>query len=173
MNTCPEKEDLLLLAADELDAARIPALAAHLKSCEACRREVAVLRRGLRALECLDREPALPPHVAEAVRREAFRPQIVRFAQHLRWVAAAAAVLMVAGLGWHFSNTTHRDRALPGAVATQAADPLLELAAAVDLLSSGSPVAEAAEGPDPASDDALNEMDLILENLSDASGLQG
>ena len=85
----------------------------------------------------------------------------------------AAAVLMVAGLGWHLSNTTPRDRALPQAVATQAADPLLELAAAVDLLSSGSPVAEAAEGPDPASDDALNEMDLILENLSDASGLQG
>jgi anti-sigma factor RsiW len=173
MYTCPEKEELVLYAAEELEAERLPVLAAHLAACDVCRREAETLRRGLRALDCLEREPAVRPAVLDAVRRKARRPAIFALTGSLRWLAAAAAVLLAVGLGWHFSG--HRTAIHIQSVATeQKSDALLEMAAAVELLgSNASAQIQTVDPTDPAADDDLNEINLLLDSLSGESGLQG
>jgi anti-sigma factor RsiW len=176
MNPCPEKEELVLYVAEELEAERLPAIIAHLATCDVCRREVETLGRGLKALECLEREPAVRPEVLDAIRRRTRRPAIFAFTGTLRWMAAAAAVLLAVGLGWHFAG--HRPSIHIQSVATeQKSDALLEMAAAVELLGSNASTqaltADPADPTDPTADDDLNEMNLLLESLSNESGLQG
>jgi anti-sigma factor RsiW len=166
---------LVLYAAEELEGQRVSALAAHLAACDACRREVATLRRGLRALECLGRAPAVRPEVLDSIRRKARRPAIFALTGNLRWLAAAAAMLLAVGLGWHFAEyrpATHNHGA--AMASEQKSDALLEMAAAVELLGPNASVQALTGDPtDPTADDDLNEMNLLLDSLSSESALQG
>jgi hypothetical protein len=86
MTSCPSEEDLVLLVEDGADAA--PEAAAHLAECEACRRLLGRSEAALRfALGGLADEAAASPVLAPAAPRR------------LRFVAAAAAVLVAAALG--------------------------------------------------------------------------
>jgi len=88
----------VLYAADELPTAHRENLDRHLSACEACRRELAEVQRGLAALEALEPAPPLRAEAlaalrqrlaAEPERRSARRPR--RRHHPLRWIGAAAA----------------------------------------------------------------------------------
>lgn len=104
MSTC-DREQLLLLAARELDAPAVATLEAHLASCRRCAEELEQLRE---ALALVGRLPEAEPsgeaverirtaaEEALARRRRNLRPS---FAQRYRYALAAAAML-VAIIGW-------------------------------------------------------------------------
>jgi anti-sigma factor RsiW len=107
MTRCPDHTEWVLYAADELPAARRAELDRHLAACDACRRDVDGLRRGLAALGSLEAAPPLRAETLAALRRrlaaeaEPTRERPARRRHHpLRWVgaaaAAAAAVIAVA-----------------------------------------------------------------------------
>jgi anti-sigma factor RsiW len=103
--TCPNYETMLEAYLDgELPPAEVEQLHRHLEACPECRRELAELRRGIelfRAGSLAEPEIALPPGFAERVAAKAVRPRPGRI--WTKWMAAAAAVLLVAGIGLGYS----------------------------------------------------------------------
>ncbi|HSW30534.1 MAG TPA: hypothetical protein VLH75_13695 [Longimicrobiales bacterium] len=116
MNTCPDIRDLLLEATPaELRGEGEGALPAHLRSCEACRRDAALLLRADDALEATLGEGGTPdveailelaarPSVGEALPRRARARTWATVVGRWRWVglaaaAAVAGVLLVAREG--------------------------------------------------------------------------
>jgi anti-sigma factor RsiW len=98
MTRCPESTEWVLYAADEVPAPRRDELDRHLAACDACRREVDGLRRGLAALDALEAAPPLRAEALASLRRrladEAARrgkPRARRRYHPLRWIGAAAA----------------------------------------------------------------------------------
>ena len=109
MNRCPDKTQWVLYAADELPTRERRALQDHLDTCEACRRELEAVARGLSALDALGTAPAVRPAALETLRRrlavaaahKATRPGILARLYRARWVAAAA-IIVVAALVYSF-----------------------------------------------------------------------
>ena len=110
---CSQRDaDLAVLAMGALDQADSLALLSHVEGCPRCTANLAELRTTVAALDMADPDlldpvtapPAgLDARVLAAVDREANRRQ--RAVRITRWsVAAAAAVLMLAGLGWVISS---------------------------------------------------------------------
>ncbi len=98
MTHCPEPTEWVLYAADELPAGRQDELDEHLAACDACRREVDGLRRGLAAMAAMEAAPPLRAETLATLRRrlaaeaEHKRERPARRRSHpLRWVGAAAA----------------------------------------------------------------------------------
>jgi anti-sigma factor RsiW len=202
MNLCPKQDDLVLYVAEELPRGEAAALDQHLAGCESCRRQVARLRRGLRALSLLEREPAVRPQAMEslnrllheAARAQTRRPAVFALFARPRWLAAAAAVLLGAGLGWLAWDALHPAATTPAPTTTAMAsawltpksDPLEEVTAAVELLVANMgptgawrPAATPRidetkpEALDDADDDAIDEMNMLLDYLSGETGSQG
>ena len=176
MNRCPDNTKWVLYAADELPADERRILAAHLESCADCRREADALARGMAALSLLPQEAPLRPELVESLRirlRPAARPRILSpFVRH-RWIAAAAAaVLLIAGV-WTVLLQTPPDTKRPTSTTSMTAwvtdlrvsDELTEIAAGVELLenSIGDRTCDAADADsNPAAND---ELDQYLETL--------
>ena len=110
---CSQRDaDLAVLAMGALDQADSLALLSHVEGCPRCTANLAELRTTVAALDMADPDlldpvtapPAgLDARVLAAVDREANRRQ--RAVRITGWsVAAAAAVLMLAGLGWVISS---------------------------------------------------------------------
>jgi anti-sigma factor RsiW len=187
MSRCPENTEWVLYAAGELPAGRRSALEAHLEACATCRREAAVLRRGLAAMEVLDRDAPVRPEAMETLKRRlrdaaAHRPArrpIVLVLWHYRWTAAAA-VLVAAVMAWSLIYTptvviprvaSTQATALPAAQwlpDAQVQEEITEIAAGVEMLegSENGQLCEADPGrPDTGNDDSLDETDQMLEML--------
>jgi len=173
MTRCPKPESWVAYAAGELAPPRRRLLAAHLESCDACRREVRALARGLEAMESLEREPHLRPEMMETLRRRLrvaaanrpARPRLITVFARYGWVAAAAVVVAAAiVLHWPAESTP---AGLPG---NHQAESLQEVAAAIELLQ----LADNDTAPPTPQNlfpgGRVNELDLLLE-LDDADML--
>jgi anti-sigma factor RsiW len=166
VNRCPEKNYLVLYAADELPAAKREALEVHLARCDACRREAEALARGLAALGNLEREPAPRPEVVEEARRrmrEAKRPAVLPFVR--RWAAAAvAAALILAAILWTPWTT---EDTTPVPYEDTQAEALDEIEVAIALLELADASTYAAPETVPAEAETLNgtldEIELFIE----------
>ena len=171
---CDEARDLAgLQAADETDAAGTAALEEHLRSCAACAAEAA---RARDLIETMRGEAAPDPGALywasfddRLRRRLAARPRLGRPAL-LAGLAAAAALLLVAGLAYERQRERRpggpRPEAEEGAVAEERLDAALrsaadrgasvrEIRAVLDEMVPGNPydddvTGEAEPGPDPA-----------------------
>jgi anti-sigma factor RsiW len=187
MSRCPENTEWVLYAAGELPASRRSALEAHLEACATCRSEADVLRRGLAAMEVLDRDAPLRPEAVETLKRRlradadhrpARRP-LVLVLRHYRW-AAAAAVFVAAVLAWSLipePTVTIQPPAATQLMVPPAAqwqpdsavqEEIAEIAAGVEMLEGGysGTLCEADPGrPDIGNDDSLDETDQMLEML--------
>ncbi|MBP7950626.1 MAG: hypothetical protein KA004_13320 [Verrucomicrobiales bacterium] len=97
--TCPHRPDLAASLTGDLPPAAQRALFAHLAECAACRSELASLKHSLERLrQWPDR--SVSPGFSARVRAEiaALPTDRVRWPQRFRWVAAAAAVLVVSAV---------------------------------------------------------------------------
>jgi len=113
---CSEvRERLALLPGGELEAPQAEAVEAHLVRCAACAGELERLRAALAALGGLDAGDALPIDVWPDVRRQLVAEGLIRAPQTQPapvvvrragartlwpWVAAAAAAVALAWVGW-------------------------------------------------------------------------
>jgi predicted anti-sigma-YlaC factor YlaD len=162
MNTCPEKTVWVLYAADELPASERAALRSHLESCPACRAENAAVARGLAALESLDAGPQ-PRTLALAQLRQRLAAEPARTSRRRwAWVAAAAAVIVAAGVTWSLMRPDEASAPSSSASATMhwmddtaMTDELAEIAAGVEMLESADAltayeVPATGNGPAPA-----------------------
>lgn len=113
MNACREfRRDLEWLAADELAGERRQALAKHLGSCPACRRELEAWRSLLAdaAIPAAEAEaavaavdwPAVSGRILAAAEQRRFSASARRPALSPAWLAAAAALALAVGLGLFF-----------------------------------------------------------------------
>lgn len=150
MNRCPDNTEWVLYATGEVPLRRRRALASHLEGCQACRREVQAVERGLAALETLDREPPVRPQALEMLRkrlsvaaaRKAARPGVLARIYPYRWAAAAAVIIAVA-LAYALVPST--DRPPPVAGGTQAAwmdeaqfeEEIAEISTEIEMLELG------------------------------------
>ena len=138
MKRCPDKTEWVLYASEEAPEGRRADLEAHLEGCEACRREVSALRRGLRALTALTRESPVRPEGMETLRRRlrvaaahrAARPRVIVAVWQYRWAAAAAAVVLAAA-AW---TLWPAGRPIRAAQDTDISDAIAEITAAVEIL---------------------------------------
>lgn len=165
---CPNETEWVLYASGELPSARRQALDAHLASCDGCRREAQGLARGLAALAMLEREPAVRPLVMEMLRtraREESRPALVAIWRRYRWVAAAAAVVVLAvGLAT-FTPQGGRQTATPWVTDAHLQEEIAEITAGVEMLETCSND----KAPDTvnAADDnqSLEELEFFFDQL--------
>ena len=133
MNACREfRRDLEWLAADELAGPRRQALEAHLGSCPACRRELEAWRALLAdaAIPAAETEaavaavdwPALSARILAAAERRRSTARRSAPAASPAWLAAAAALAAVIGLGLFFlGRVTAPVPAAPGSEGVAAA----------------------------------------------------
>ena len=175
MSHCPDNTEWTLYAADELSAARRRALAAHLDVCEVCRREAAAQSRGLKALGRLDREPAVRPEAMETLRQrlrfaaahKPARPTILTLGRRYGWVAAAALILVVAGV-WAIrppAPAVNQPRLISD---TQIIEELAEISASVELLEAslnGKAPEPPTVRPNICDEDAADEIEQFMEYL--------
>ncbi|HUU31198.1 MAG TPA: hypothetical protein VMY69_03765 [Phycisphaerae bacterium] len=138
MKRCPDKTEWVLYAAEEAPEGRRGDLEAHLEACEACRRDVSALRRGLRALTALARESPVRPEGLETLRRHlrvaaahrAARPGAAAAVWRYRWVAAAAAIVLATTL-WTLWPAGQPVRTAPDA---DLSDAIAEITVALEIL---------------------------------------
>jgi anti-sigma factor RsiW len=152
MKRCPDKTEWVLYAAEEVSEGRRGDLEAHLEACEACRRDVSALRRGLRALTALARESPVRPEGLEVLKRHlrvaaahrasprrsrasprrsrAGEPRILVAVWRYRWVAAAAAIVLAATL-WTLWPAGQPVRTAQDA---DLSDAIAEITVAVEIL---------------------------------------
>ncbi len=101
---CENSENLLLLAAGELESPQAAALRAHLAACPACAAELEELRSGLAALSRLSElrpAPAVERKIYAATAGRLHRYRLIRpnFVRRYRSALAVAAALAVV-FGW-------------------------------------------------------------------------
>lgn len=146
----PELASAAAYALDALDGAERRAFEAHLASCARCRAEVAELRDVTASLAHAAPAASPPPMLRDRVLREAREGRASTVAQTpvvplaprrartsaLPWLAAAAGLVLAAGLGWSLAQERAERRALQGelARAESRADDALRLAAQRDSL---------------------------------------
>jgi len=150
MNRCPDKTEWVLVVTGEASPRRRRALAAHLAGCDACRREVEAVERGLAVLETLDRESPVRPQAIEMLRkrlsvaaaRQAVRPGVLARIYPYRWAAAAAIIIAVA-LAYAFVPPTAPPPPVAGGThaawmdETQFVDEIAEISAEIEVLELG------------------------------------
>jgi len=169
---CPNNTEWVLYATGELPPPRRSQLEAHLAGCEACRREAETLARGLAALATLEREPAPRPQVMETLRRRAgevsrARPAVVSLWRRYRWVAAAAAVVVLAiGLATFTPQTPRQTAtATPWVTDVHVQEEIAEITAGVEILEACSN----GKAPDPApaatDDQTYDELEFFFDQL--------
>ena len=150
MNRCPDKTQWVPYATGEVPPRRRRALARHLATCQACRRELEDVARGLAALEALDRESPVRPQAIELLRkrlsvaaaRMAARPGVLARIYPYRWAAAAAVIIAVALAYALVPSTTTPPPVTEGTRTawmdeTQFADEIAEISAEIELLERG------------------------------------
>lgn len=192
MKTCPDNSERLLYAADELPAARRRAFESHLAACDACRAETAALVRGLTLLHDLPEAPAPRPEMTASLRRRlalaaderAAQPRFFRITQPARW-AAAAAVLVAAVMAfvlWPKPDATTTPQAEPAQAIRwvddlHVQDELAEITAGIEMLEAADygrvRTNGAAPKPAPAGRSIDEEVERMLQELSDEFGVSG
>ena len=194
MKRCPDKTEWVLYAAEEVSEGRRGDLEAHLEACEACRRDVSALRRGLRALTALARESPVRPEGMEALKRHlrvaaahrasprrsrasprrsrAGEPRILVAVWRYRWVAAAAAVVLAAAT-W---TLWPAGRPAGAAQDTDISDAIAEITAAVEILETDQYAGGTPSGSsrlEKNSRETTDETGRLLEYLSGQGRSQG
>lgn len=112
MSSCAQVLDWLpCFVGDDLDVESASAVRAHLRDCVACRREAAALQQSMKALRSLQ-EAGAPgvDDAAFAVMHTSILAAVDRAATETgrgsgwrlpRWLASAAAAVLLFGVGWH------------------------------------------------------------------------
>ena len=107
VNNHPDIETLSAFADAELNEAIAGRVRAHLRDCGDCTRRVEAVRALASAARALPRDIAAPPQAWDALRDRMVRERTTRPAAtrgwHNGWMAAAAAIVLVAGafaIGW-------------------------------------------------------------------------
>ena len=171
--TCPNNTQWVLYAAGEVPPGRRLAMDAHLAACDACRREVAGLEKGLAALGALE-APALWPEAVAALRsrlrQTPRRPAVVVFFRRRRWAVAAAAVVVLALGAWAIVPSLMQAPGSPAVSWVTDAhlqEELAEIAAGVEMLEAAcaKPTAPAATEPAEAGDWSMEEIDRFIDLL--------
>ncbi|MDK1032152.1 MAG: zf-HC2 domain-containing protein, partial [Planctomycetia bacterium] len=141
MSEC-RREELVLLVTGDADEARRERLEAHLAACSACREELERQRASWRAVAALGIDTPSAEAMA-ALRSEMRRAQLRRRKlrviriRALRWVGAAAAVLVLA-IGWYAINPGPA----PEIVGVALDEQLRQIAVDVEELSAETPADE-------------------------------
>jgi anti-sigma factor RsiW len=167
---CPNETEWVLYASGELPPARRQALEAHLAACDGCRREAAGLARGLAALAMLEREPAVRAEVMETLRRRAGevsdrRSAVVLFLRRYRWVAAAAALIVMAtGLAL-LGPTATRPAAIPWVTDVHVQEEIADITAGVELLEACSNGKAPDTAPAAYDDQSFEELEFFFDQL--------
>ncbi|MCX5655856.1 MAG: zf-HC2 domain-containing protein [Planctomycetota bacterium] len=167
---CPNETEWVLYASGELPPSRRQALESHLAGCDACRREAESLARGLAALATLERTPAVRPEVMKTLRDRArtasgARPAVVSIRRRYRWVAAAAAVVVLAIGAATFVPTICRQAADPWVTDTHVQEEIAEITAGVEMLE-GYATAKTPEAAPAAPDDqTFEELEFFFNQL--------
>jgi anti-sigma factor RsiW len=168
---CPNKTEWVLFASGELPPPRRQAMEAHLAGCDACRREAEDMARGLAALATLEREPAVRPQVMETLRTRAREatlamPTVASIWQRYRWVAAAAAVVVLAvGLATVMPPTARQQPATPWVTDVHLQEELAEITAGVEMLEACSSGKAPDVGPADSDDQTYDELELFFDQL--------
>ena len=167
---CPNETEWVLYASGELPRPRRQELEAHLAGCDACRREAAGLARGLAALATLEREPAVRPQVMETLRtraREAAtaRSAVVSIWHRYRWVAAAAAVVVLAvGLAAVMPKVG-QPTVTPWVTDVHLQEELAEITAGVEILEACSNGKAPDVAPDASDNQTYEELEFFFDQL--------
>lgn len=156
----PRDADLAVLALGALDEVDSLRLLSHVEGCPRCAATLAELRTTVTALDLADPDRldrvAAPPagldaRVLAAVDREANRHRLA--ARITRWaLAAAAVVLMLAGLGWVISSrgaTPGEDGTTVAFASVSASEPRVSGTATVTGRAWGTEVVLVVEGTEP------------------------
>jgi anti-sigma factor RsiW len=167
---CPNETEWVLYASGELPPSRRQVLESHLAGCDACRREAESLVRGLAALATLERTPAVRPEVMETLRaraREAAtaRSTVVSIWHRYRWVAAAAAVVVLAvGLAT-VTPKVCQPTVTPWVTDVHLQEELAEITAGVEMLEACSNGKAPDVASDASDDQTYEELEFFFDQL--------
>jgi anti-sigma factor RsiW len=167
---CPNETEWVLYASGELPRPRRQELESHLAGCDACRREAAGLARGLTALATLERKPAVRPQVMETLRtraREAAtaRSTVVSIWHRYRWVAAAAAAVVLAvGLAAVMPKVG-QPAVTPWVTDVHLQEELAEITASVEMLEACSNGKAPDVASDASDDQTYEELEFFFDQL--------